>query len=54
MRIRSSKPNHSGSYSQQRKLHKARNHSHIIKRFDSRNKSYNFCTVPKCLWHELI
>ncbi len=49
IRIRSSKPNHAGGYSQGRKLEKERNHTHQNKTITKLNgQSVTICTTPKC------
>ena len=49
IRIRSSKPNHAGGYSQGRKLEKERNHTHQNKTVTKLNgQPVIICTTPKC------
>ena len=49
IRVRSSKPNHAGGYSQGRKLEKERNHTHQNKTITKLNgQSVIVCTTPKC------
>ena len=49
MRRKSSKPNHAGQYSSQRKQQKSRNHEHVfitITKLNGRNMKV--CTIPQC------
>ncbi len=48
IRVRSSKPNTGGGYSQGRKLGKARNHEHHFEEIKKLNKIITYCSVPTC------
>jgi len=49
IRVMNSKPNHSGSYSQQRKQQKERNHTHqLYVTKNTKGQSIELCRIPKC------
>jgi len=49
IRKKSSKPNHAGQYSAQRKQQKARNHEHQFITVTKLNgRKMNVCTIPQC------
>ena len=49
IRRKSSKPNHAGAYSQQRKQQKERNHEHVyITIIKTNGKKMKVCTIPQC------
>lgn len=49
IRRKSSKPNHAGQYSSQRKQQKARNHNHEFTTITKPNgRKMNICTIPQC------
>ncbi len=54
IRMRSSKPNHSGGYSQGRKLQKERNHEHqLFTRSKLNGQIVELCSTPKCKYRNL-
>jgi len=53
-RVRNSKPNHAGSYSQQRRYQKVRNHTHqFFKTKNTKQEEIILCKTAQCKYIEV-